>query len=56
MDARLARLLTPALQDPPLGRPQAPPPAEVRGERQKEITPLPNSLPYTFLSYYEMVV
>ena len=43
MDARLARLLTPALQDPPLGRPQAPRPAEVRGERQKEITPLPKA-------------
>ena len=43
MDERLARLLTPALQDPPLGKTQAPPPVEVREEREKETAPLPKA-------------
>jgi hypothetical protein len=43
MDERLARLLTPALQDPPLGRTQAPSPVEVREEREKETAPLPKA-------------
>jgi hypothetical protein len=43
MDERLARLLTPALQDQPLGRTQAPPPVEVREEREKETAPLPKA-------------
>ena len=40
MDERLARLLTPALQDQPLGRTQAPPPGEVIQEHEKETAPL----------------
>ena len=40
MDERLARLLTPALQDPPLGRTQAPTPIETRAEHDKEAAPL----------------
>ena len=43
MDERLARLLTPALQDPPRGRTQAPSPVEVREEREKETAPLPKA-------------
>jgi len=43
MDERLARLLTPALQDPPLGKTQAPPPVEGREEREKETAPLPKA-------------
>ena len=42
-DARLARLLPPALQDPPLGRTQAPSPVEGREEREKETAPLPKA-------------
>jgi hypothetical protein len=43
MDDQMARLLTPALQDQPLGRTQAPPPGEVREEHEKEIAPLPKA-------------
>jgi len=43
MDERIARLLTSALQDQPLGRTQAPPPVEVREERQKETAALPKA-------------
>ena len=43
MDKRIARLLTPALQDRPLGRTQAPPPVEVREEYEKETAPLPKA-------------
>jgi hypothetical protein len=43
MDERLARLLTPALQAPPLGRTQAPPPVEVREACEKETAPLPKA-------------
>ena len=43
MDERLARLLTPALQDQPLGKTQAPPPGEVREEHGKETAPLPKA-------------
>jgi hypothetical protein len=43
MDDRIARLLTPALQDQPLGRTQVPPPVEVIEEHEKEMTPLPNA-------------
>jgi hypothetical protein len=40
---RMARLLPPALQDPPLGRIQAPPPVGVREEHEKETAPLPKA-------------
>ena len=43
MDERIARLLTPALQDQPLGRTQAPPPVEVREAHEKETAPLPKA-------------
>jgi transposase-like protein len=43
MDKRIARLLTPALQDRPLGRTQAPPPGEVIQEHEKETAPLPKA-------------
>jgi IS1 family transposase len=43
MDERIARLLTPALQDQPRGRPQAPPPVEAREEHEKETAPLPKA-------------
>src|SRR5919109_2824383 len=43
MDERIARLLTPALQDQPLGRAQAPPPGEVIEEHEKETAPLPKA-------------
>jgi transposase-like protein len=43
MDERVARLLTPALQDPPLGRTQAPTPIETRAEHDKEAAPLPKA-------------
>jgi transposase-like protein len=43
MDERIARLLTPALQDQPLGRTQAPPPVEVIAEHEKETAPLPKA-------------
>ena len=41
MDERIAQLLTPALQEHPLGRTQAPPPVEVREEHEQEPAPLP---------------
>jgi IS1 family transposase len=43
MDERIARLLTPACQDQPLGRTQAPPPVEVIEEHEKETAPLPKA-------------
>ena len=43
MDERIARLLTPALQDQPLGRTQAPPPVEVIEEHEKETARLPKA-------------
>ena len=43
MDARLARLLTPALQDQPRGRAQVPPPIETRGAHEKAAAPLPKA-------------
>jgi len=43
MDDRIARLLTPALQDQPLGRTQALPPVEVIEEPEKETAPLPQA-------------
>ena len=43
MDERMAQLLTPALQDQPLGRTQAPPPVEGIEEHEKETAPLPKA-------------
>ena len=43
MDERIARLLTPALQDQPSGRTQAPPPVEMIEAHEKEAVPLPNA-------------
>ena len=43
MDERIARLLTPALQTHPLGRPQAPMQAETCTENDKEAAPLPTA-------------
>ena len=43
MDQRLARLLPPALQDPPIGRTQAPMHAETLAENEKEAAPLPKA-------------
>jgi hypothetical protein len=43
MDERIARLLTPALQDQPKGRTQAPPPVEAIEEHEKEAAPLPKA-------------
>jgi IS1 family transposase len=43
MDERIAQLLTPALQDQPLGRTQAPTPIETRVEHDKEAVPLPKA-------------
>ena len=43
MDERIARLLTPALQDRPSGRTQAPPPVEMIEAHEKEAAPLPNA-------------
>jgi hypothetical protein len=43
MDERIARLLSPALQDHPLGRRQAPTHAETRAENEKEVAPLPKA-------------
>src|SRR5437870_6540545 len=43
MDARIARLLTPALQGQPIGRTQAPTHAATRAENEKEATPLPKA-------------
>ena len=40
IDDRLARLLTPALQDQPLGRAHVPTHAETLAENEKEATPL----------------
>jgi hypothetical protein len=40
MDERIARLLTPALQDQPKGKTQAPPPGEAIEEHEKEAAPL----------------
>jgi len=41
MAERIARLLTPALQDQPMRRPQAPTHAETLEENEKEAVPLP---------------
>ena len=43
MDERIARLLTPALPEQALGRPQAPPPVEVIEAHEKETAPLPKA-------------
>jgi transposase-like protein len=43
MDERIARLLTPALQDQPRGRTQAPPPVEVIEAHEKEAASLPSA-------------
>jgi hypothetical protein len=43
MDEQMARLLTPALQDQPLNRGQAPPPVEVIEEHEQETAPLPKA-------------
>ena len=43
MDERIARLLTPALQDQPRGRPQTPPPVETTEGHAKEAAPLPKA-------------
>jgi IS1 family transposase len=43
MDARMARLLTPALQDQPLGRTQAPTPIATQAEHDKEAALLPKA-------------
>jgi IS1 family transposase len=43
MDERIARLLTPALQDQPRGRTQAPHPVETIEAHEKEAAPLPNA-------------
>ena len=43
MDERIARLLTPALQDQPLGRTQVPMQIEPRAENEKEAAPLPKA-------------
>jgi IS1 family transposase len=43
MDERIAWLLTPALQDQPKGRTQAPPPVEIIDAREKKAAPLPNA-------------
>ena len=43
MDKRLARLLTPALQEPPMGRTQAPMQAEIVAENAKEAASLPKA-------------
>ena len=43
MDERIARLLTPALQDQPLGRTQAPTQTKTRTEHEKEAAPLPKA-------------
>jgi len=40
MDERMARLLIPALQDPPAGRTQAPPAGKTT---KKEVAPLPKA-------------
>ena len=43
MDERIARLLTPALQDQPKGRPQTPPPVEATEGHETEADPLPKA-------------
>jgi len=43
MDERIARLLTPALQDQPFGRTQAHTQTKTRAEHEKEATPLPKA-------------
>jgi hypothetical protein len=43
MDERISRLLTPALQDQPSSRTQAPPPVEIIEAHEKEAVPLPNA-------------
>jgi hypothetical protein len=43
MDEQIARLLTPALQDLPRGRTQAPPPVETIEEHEQEAAPLPKA-------------
>jgi IS1 family transposase len=43
MDERIARLLTPALQDQPKSRPQTPPPVEATEGHEKEADPLPKA-------------
>ena len=43
MDERIAQLVTPALQDQPLGRTQASPPVAGIEEHEKEIAPLPKA-------------
>jgi len=43
IDERIARLLTPALQDQPIGRTQAPTHAETLAENEKEASPLPKA-------------
>ena len=43
MDERIARLLTPALQDQSLGRTPAPTHAETLAENEKEAAPLPKA-------------
>jgi hypothetical protein len=43
MDARIAQLLTPALQDQPVGRTQGPTHAETRAENEKEAASLPKA-------------
>lgn len=43
MDERIARLLTPALQDHSLGKIQAPPHAETRAGNEQEAAPLPKA-------------
>jgi hypothetical protein len=44
MDEQMARLLPPALQAHPLGRPQAPPPVELIEEHENETAPLPKAV------------
>jgi hypothetical protein len=43
MDEWIARLLTPAFQDQPRGRPQALPPVKVIEEHEKETAPWPKA-------------
>jgi len=43
MDAQMARLLPPALQDQPRGRPQPPPPVEATAGHKKATAPLPKA-------------
>jgi IS1 family transposase len=43
LDERIAQLLTPALQDQPLGRTQAPAQTKTQAEHEKEAVPLPKA-------------